>query len=149
MALYIYIYICSSCTYFNHCMDFEERRREQEMKFMRYTAGCTKWDYKRNDDVLKELRLEPVIKYIQEYQNKWMNHLRRTSSDRIPKAMRRSRWSHGYHTRHWIRGSRVQTRGRWIFQSVKTLSMTSFGREVKSWVPCRRFTVRKRTSSRN
>ena len=57
------------------------------MGFMRYTAGYTKWDYKRNDDVLKELRLEPVIKYIQEYQNKWMNHLRRMSSDRIPKAM--------------------------------------------------------------
>ena len=26
-----------------------------------------------------------------------------------------------------------------IFQSVKFLSMTSFGREVKPWVPCRRF----------
>ena len=36
-----------------------------------------------------------------------------------------------------------------FFQSVKILSMTSFGREVKPWVPCRRFTVRKRTSSRN
>ena len=41
----------------------------------------------------------------------------------------------GYHTRHWIRGSRVQTgRDRWIFQSVKILSMTSFGRDVKPWV---------------
>ena len=40
-------------------------------------------------------------------------------------------------------------RGRWIFQSVKILSMTSFGREVKPWVPCRRFTACKRTSSRN
>ena len=27
-----------------------------------------------------------------------------------------------------------------FFQSVKIQSMTSFGREVKSWVPCRRFT---------
>ena len=35
------------------------------------------------------------------------------------------------------------------FQSVKTLSMTSFGKEVKPWVPCRRFTAHKRTSSRN
>ena len=41
-------------------------------------------------------------------------------------------------------------RGRWIFfQSVKLLSMTFLGREVKPWVPCRRFTARKRTSSRN
>ena len=40
-------------------------------------------------------------------------------------------------------------RGGWIFQGVKIQSMTSFGREVKPWVPCRRFMVRKRTSSRN
>ena len=26
------------------------------------------------------------------------------------------------------------------FQSIKILSMTSFGREVEYWVPCRRFT---------
>ena len=40
-------------------------------------------------------------------------------------------------------------RGRWIFQRVKTLSMTSFGREIKPWVPCHRFKARKRTSSGN
>ena len=28
-----------------------------------------------------------------------------------------------------------------FFQSIKILSMTSFGREVKPWVPCRRFTA--------
>ena len=32
-----------------------------------------------------------------------------------------------------------------FFQSVKILSMTPFGREVKPWIPCRRFTVCKRT----
>ena len=36
-----------------------------------------------------------------------------------------------------------------FFQTVKTPRMTSFGREVKPWVPCRRFTARKRTSCRN
>ena len=40
-------------------------------------------------------------------------------------------------------------RCRWIFQSVKILSMTSFGREVKPWNPCRRFMACKWTSSRN
>ena len=34
-------------------------------------------------------------------------------------------------------------------QSVKILSMTSFGREVNPWVPCLRFMACKRTSSRN
>ena len=62
---------------------------------------------------------------------------------------RRSQWSRGYHTRHWIRGSRVQNPAGvdGFFQSVKILNMTSFGREVKPRVPCRRFTARKRTWS--
>ena len=40
-------------------------------------------------------------------------------------------------------------RGRWIFSEAKILSMTSFEREVKPWVPSRRYMARKRTSSRN
>ena len=47
----------------------------------------------------------------------------------------RPRWSSGYHTCLWIRGSRVRAQP-WsmnFFQSVKILSMTSFGREIK---PC-------------
>ena len=36
-----------------------------------------------------------------------------------------------------------------FFQSVKILSMTSFEEEVKPWVPCSRFSARKRISSRN
>ena len=40
-------------------------------------------------------------------------------------------------------------RDRWMFQSLNILSMTSFWRELKPLVPCRRYTARKRTSSRN
>ena len=36
-----------------------------------------------------------------------------------------------------------------FFECVKIPCMPSFGREVKPCVPCRRFTARKRTSSRN
>ena len=36
-----------------------------------------------------------------------------------------------------------------FLQSVKILSMTSFEREVKPWIPCHRFTACKRTSSQN
>ena len=36
-----------------------------------------------------------------------------------------------------------------FLQRVKILSMTSFGKDVKPWIPCRRFTARKRISSRN
>jgi hypothetical protein len=36
-------------------------------------------------------------------------------------------------------------RSRRIFKGGKILSMPSFGREVKPWVPCRRFAACKRT----
>jgi hypothetical protein len=35
------------------------------------TAGCTKWDLKRNEEVLKELKVESVLDYICRYQNNW------------------------------------------------------------------------------
>ena len=51
----------------------------------------------------------------------------------------------------YVTGSSLTSPGEppMFFQSVKIMSMTSFGREVKAWVSCRRFTARKRTSSRN
>jgi hypothetical protein len=39
-------------------------------------------------------------------------------------------------------GTRVRGRSRLIFSGVKLLSVPSFGREVKLWVPCRRFAAR-------
>ena len=60
-----------------------------EMKFMRYTAGYTKWDHKHNNDIMDELQLEPIINYIQQYQNQWTKHVHRMSHTRIPKAMLR------------------------------------------------------------
>ena len=35
-----------------------------EMKSMRCTAGHTKWDRKRNEEVLQELNIIPTIDYI-------------------------------------------------------------------------------------
>jgi hypothetical protein len=47
----------------------ESRITACEMKFMRRTAGCTKWDLKRNKEVLKELKVGPILDYIGKYQN--------------------------------------------------------------------------------
>ena len=45
-----------------------------EMRFMRHTAGYAKWDLKRNEDILRELHIEPVLDYIHQYQNNWIQH---------------------------------------------------------------------------
>jgi hypothetical protein len=57
------------------------------MKFMRRTAGYTKRDLKRNEEVLKELEVEPVLDYICRYQNYWREHVNRMSRTRILKAI--------------------------------------------------------------
>jgi hypothetical protein len=49
----------------------ESRITACEMKFMRRTAGYTKWDLKRNKEVLKELKVDPILDYICGYQNNW------------------------------------------------------------------------------
>jgi hypothetical protein len=51
------------------------------------TAGYIKWDLKRNEEVLKELKLEPILDYICRYQNSWREHVNRMSRTRIPKAI--------------------------------------------------------------
>jgi hypothetical protein len=43
----------------------EKRLQEAEMKFMRKTAGLTLWDRKRNEEILKNLKVEPISKFIQ------------------------------------------------------------------------------------
>lgn len=65
----------------------ESRIIANEMKFMRRTAGYTKWDRRRNEEILHELQITPVLDYIHQYQNQWLQHLNRMSRDRIPKAV--------------------------------------------------------------
>ena len=55
-----------------------------EMRFMRHTAGYTKWDHKRNEDILHELHIEPVFDYIHQYQNNWIQHVHRMPRTRFP-----------------------------------------------------------------
>jgi hypothetical protein len=61
------------------------------MKFMRRTAGYTKWDHKRNDDILKELKIESMIDYIKHYQESCRSHVNIMSAGRFPKAVLRHR----------------------------------------------------------
>jgi hypothetical protein len=53
------------------------------MKFMRKTAGLTLWDHKRYK-ILKNLKVEPVSKFIQNYRANWKDHTERMDPNRIP-----------------------------------------------------------------
>jgi hypothetical protein len=58
------------------------------MRFMRTTAKYIWSDYKRNDDIIKELKTEPVIRKIQKCKNNWIEHSNRMRRDRIPKLLK-------------------------------------------------------------
>jgi hypothetical protein len=62
----------------------KKKLQAAEMKFMRKTAGLTLWDHKRNEDILKNLKIEPVSKFIQNYRANWKNPIERMDSSRIP-----------------------------------------------------------------
>jgi hypothetical protein len=58
-----------------------------EMKFVRKTAGITHWDHKRNEEIFKKLKVEPVFKFIQNYRADCKEHIERTDSSRIPNSL--------------------------------------------------------------
>ncbi|KAJ4437888.1 hypothetical protein ANN_13827 [Periplaneta americana] len=64
------------------------RLTANEMRFMRRaTAGYTRWDHKKNEDIMQELQIEPIMQCISKYQLQWKCHLERMDRWRIPKAL--------------------------------------------------------------
>jgi hypothetical protein len=63
----------------------ERRLISAEMRFVRRTAGYTRWDHKRND-ILTELQISQITEFIYISTGQiGKSTLDRTSSDRIPK----------------------------------------------------------------
>ena len=54
------------------------------MEFVGRTAKYTWKDYKTNENNLSELKINPVVKKIQNYRNKYVQHARRMDGDRLP-----------------------------------------------------------------
>jgi hypothetical protein len=65
----------------------EKRLQAAEMKFMRKTAVFTLLDHKGNEQILKNLKVEPVSKFIQNYCANWMGHIERMDPNRIPNKL--------------------------------------------------------------
>jgi len=49
--------------------------------------GYTKWNHKRNEDILHKLKIKPVIDHIQNYQMKWKESMNRMNTGRITKEI--------------------------------------------------------------
>jgi hypothetical protein len=65
----------------------ERRLMSAEMCFLKRTAGYTRWDHKRNEDILTELQISRITELIYQYRKNWKEHVDRMSSDRISKMI--------------------------------------------------------------
>jgi hypothetical protein len=55
------------------------------MKFLRHLLGITKLDKKKNQCIREETRAQNIVKEINQYQEKWLQHVQRMDKNRIPK----------------------------------------------------------------
>jgi hypothetical protein len=58
-----------------------------EITFLRKTIKYTLPDHKRNQDIMKELKTQPVLEKINDYKHKWMQHVRRMGRSWLPYAI--------------------------------------------------------------
>jgi tRNA G10 N-methylase Trm11 len=54
--------------------------RQLSVRFLRRTAGYSRWDHKRNEDILTELQISQITEFIYLYRKNWKDHV-----DRIPR----------------------------------------------------------------
>jgi hypothetical protein len=57
------------------------REVSAEMRFQRRTAGYTRWDHKRNEDILIELQISQITEFIYQYRKSWKEHVDRKGKD--------------------------------------------------------------------
>jgi len=56
-------------------------------KFFRRTAGYTLFDHNRNEEILEELKIEPVNQKLRRYKPNWLRFIARMNNNRMPKVM--------------------------------------------------------------
>jgi len=57
------------------------------MIFFRRIAEYTLSDHKRREDILEEMKLEPVDEKLRRYKSHWLRHVTRMNNNRMPKIM--------------------------------------------------------------
>ena len=55
------------------------------MKFLRHLLGITKLDKEKNKCIREKTGAQNIVKEIKQYQEKWLQHVQRMDTNRIPK----------------------------------------------------------------
>ena len=63
----------------------EQRLEAAQMKFLRHLLGITKLDKEKNQCIREKTEAENIVKEIKQYQEKWLQHIQRMDTNKIPK----------------------------------------------------------------
>jgi hypothetical protein len=63
----------------------KKRLTSTQMKFFGRTAGYTRFDHKSNEEILEELKVEPVDEKQRRYKSNWLQYVTRINNNRMPK----------------------------------------------------------------
>ena len=63
----------------------EQRLEAVQIKFLRHLLGITKLDEEKNQCVREKTGAQAIAKEIKQYQEKWLQHVQRMDTHRIPK----------------------------------------------------------------
>jgi len=56
-----------------------------QMKFLRHLLGIIKLDEEKNQSIREKTEAQNIVKEIKQYQEKWLQHVQRMETNRIPK----------------------------------------------------------------
>jgi len=63
----------------------EQRSEAAQMKFLRHLLGITKLHKEKNQCIRQKTGAQNIVKVIKQYQKKWLQHLQRMNTNRLPK----------------------------------------------------------------
>jgi len=69
----------------------EQRLETAQMKFLRHLFGITKLDKEKYQSIRKETGVQNIVEETKQYQQKWLQHVQRMGTNRLPKQALRYR----------------------------------------------------------
>jgi len=63
----------------------EQRLEAAQMKFLRHLLGITELDKEKNPCIREKMGAQNIVKEIKQYQEKWLKHVQKMDTNRIPK----------------------------------------------------------------
>jgi 2-keto-3-deoxy-L-rhamnonate aldolase RhmA len=69
----------------------EQRLEVEQMKFLRHLLSITKYDKDKNQCIREKMGAQNIVQEIKQYQKKWLLHVQRMNTNRMPRQALRYR----------------------------------------------------------